>query len=296
MDEIWSTLQTSPGGPLAWLVGAVLIGGIIWLWGHRMLKSCFAAAGFAGGLLAGFMLGSAFDVGIPAWLSALILALGMAVLATLAYRFAVATVCAVALGALAPAIVIALGDHGMLDDVSSKVPSMPEMDSLLGAETDESGGSSLSAEVTKDAIRKAIQDAREKFDALTASSQPEEQTGWIGNLRQWTDGATDRFRARWEASSGPMRTLLLGSAAAGAFVGFLGGLLATSWAAMLATAGLGSLGLVFGGAGIAQIASGRDFFTNPKGLTALIGVWIGFSCLGLVIQAKRRAKRADKND
>jgi hypothetical protein len=301
MDAIWSALQTLPGGPFPWLCGLLGAGLLLWLAGHKVLKASFAAVGFVGGFFAGFMLAAAFDVGVPGWLAGIVMAMAMAVMASLTYKMAVATGCAIALGTLMPMAAVALHNHGMLGKLVDRMPPMPSSEGLLPlapppGESESGPGAGETAdseeELSLENIQRIIKEAQGELDALTAEA---EDASWLTRASGWSTDTATKVHGRWEQTPPPMRTLLVGAAAVGAFLGFAGGLLATTWAAMLATAIVGGAAIMIGGAGLAQFLSGSPILTEPSHFGALAAVWTGISCLGLVIQAKVRSKRADKN-
>lgn len=307
MDALWSALQNLPGGPVPWLAVMLALGAILWVFGHRLLKPTFAGIGFVCGFFGGYAAAATFDLGVPPWLAAIVLSMAMAVIACFTYRLAIAIICAFALGAIFPTAVWTANEHGLLGSVVDKVPPMPDRESLLplapapGADVVTDEGESSESMLTPDsatsvieAIHKALEESETRLKELGETEVDEDQT-WIDRVSAWSAEVGNAAYTRWQAASPPLRTLLLASAAVGMFLGLVSGLIATKPATMLATAAAGGVLITLSGAGIAQATLQQEFLTDPSRLNSLLAIWLGVSCLGLVIQAKSKRKPADNN-
>ena len=84
-------------------IGLLFVCGLLlWAAGRRVMRTGFAAAGFLVGGIVGWSTGEAADLGVAAWIAGLSGAVIVAVIATLAYRLAIAAAVGLLMAVLAP--------------------------------------------------------------------------------------------------------------------------------------------------------------------------------------------------
>jgi hypothetical protein len=113
---------------------------------------------------------------------------------------------------------------------------------------------------------------------------------WLDRCQTFLRTVGDWTESRWEAMPKPMRTLLLASAAAGAFIGFFAGLASPVWAAATLTSLFGSLLVLACGLPLASRVVPPE--SMPKISTmGWLCMWLALAITGWMIQWKSRAKK-----
>ncbi|MGP1345768.1 MAG: hypothetical protein ACTS3F_03760, partial [Phycisphaerales bacterium] len=108
-ESIAELIRDLPWSTHTIIVGTLILGLLLWLFGRRSLKLAFAALGVWGGGVLGLMLPSLLAIPIPSWIAGLAGALLGLILALGAFRFTIAA----SLGLLA-AIVAPIATAGLL--------------------------------------------------------------------------------------------------------------------------------------------------------------------------------------
>ncbi len=286
MQETTQRIAELPWTGLIPVVVLFLLGLVMWSAGRRALRTVFAA----GGLLVGCAMGLAAtdvarvaDIGMPAWSVVLIVAVVTGIVALAAYRLVLAASIGVLLAGLIPLGVLTATELGAvrIDDgvISVQQP-------LATGEPDwwdQWLDSAEAATPPTDAIEPAPVNA----------SALDELPQWGERVRRFVALFTELPKQVWESTSGPLRWVVVASAASGGVLGLFLGAAAPAISASIVTALGGSLLLLSSGWTIALRLHAPEQWlphTTPQWLLW----WMVAAVIGLCLQWIFRSKPADK--
>ncbi|HLO41702.1 MAG TPA: hypothetical protein VK176_11820 [Phycisphaerales bacterium] len=307
--------------PAAVLVAlaAVLVGGIVWLFGGKLLKPAFI---LIGGVL-GAAVGAVYTPGVTQTIGGLPAAYpGMAVglvvgmiLAVVLFRFAMATLSAGIIGsACILAAIISLAY------VPGALPSPDGVETKDGRATITADGTDMSLRQDVESQVKdwsgRLQDAAKQYrdaqllagagktsadhatDAKAALGIGEEgdlakaDQERIEAAKRTAQAISDHVAGRWQSLPERSRLIIAASWMAGAMVGFLLGLLLPKKAAATVSALAGAAMLLFGA--ITLIDSYTVFGQKLAGVSAVgwLGAWLVLAAIGLLFQSRKASSPA----
>lgn len=245
------------------IVLGVLIGGaILWLFGQKSMRLGFTLVGLFGGGFLGLVIPAAFNLAVPPLVGAAIGGVvGLIVGATL-FRATVATSLAVIFAVAAPLVAAAV----MGVRFQPPEPIIPDLNisGMLGEEDD-----------TPDDAAELIHQSGEKLRTFVA------QLG-------------DDVRPQWEALPQQQRTTLIAAAVVGALVGAgLGGLMPKRMAALM-TGFVGAALILPSAAWLFSAMSENAHKWLPRAPLAWLALWLVLGVIGASVQWGRSGRRADK--
>ena len=281
MSEIAEAIQQLPGKSWVPILVIIAIGVVLWAAGGRLLRTAFALLGFLIGAAVGWLLGHAVELGAPAGLVALIAALVVACVATLAFRAAVATGLAAIVAVAAPMSIWAVADIKGLESAVSEPLASPEPSVEAPAEPEMDEIDRWLAEVRGD----TIEEAGVELEAEVAET--------IAAAKTLIEHVVDQFQVVWDRVPEDLRSRMLGATIVGGLIGFLVGTLATAFSASLVTAFAGSMTWLVGGWS-ALSKAGVDGPWVPTGPAGWMVLWLAVGIIGLAVQWTVRVKAADK--
>ena len=286
MQETTQRIAELPWTGLIPVAVLFLLGLVMWSSGRRTLRTVFAAAG----LLVGCVLGLAatdvqrvIDIGMPNWSVVLIGGVVIGVIALAAYRLVLAASIGVLLAALIPLGVVTAAEMGAvrIDEgtISFQQP-------LATGEPDWWDEWLDDAEAAAPLI-----EALEPIPAST--SAVDELPQWSERVRRFVSLFSELPKQMWESTSGPLRWIVVASAASGGVLGLFLGAAAPAISASIVTALGGSLLLLASGSTIALRLHAPEQWLPHTTLQWLMW-WIVAAVIGLCLQWIFRTKPADK--
>lgn len=295
MNELSRSIQELPLAGLVPVALAVVVGLLLWGAGRRLIRPGFAAAGLLIGLALGWIIGENINLGVPAFVPALVAGVGLAAVAALTYRLAVAGALAIVLGVGGPMAVVAVGElqHKESSQTQEAVDAPAD-----GALTDLG-----TPPAEEDAFDRWLREkAREHLPGLVAEDLTTEelaqQLGFsehasqhMDTVKSWAQAVYAAAKQYWDDLPEHLRPAVLGAAGTGALAGLLIGALIPGLSASIVTAFGGGLLWLTGGRIIAEHLSGHAVL--PATGRGWLVLWIAISLIGLVIQWIFRPKRAD---
>jgi hypothetical protein len=263
--------------------GVLVLGGLLLLaFGRKLLKPVLVVAAIFGGVVVAVRIGHAFAPSMSPFLFASAGALAGVLAVMLFYRVALA----IALGAIgavaAMLIATTAAEFGFVDvgpqpDAAEVAPVAPLADRVPMGLSD--GERALVGERI-DGVAPGLGPA--VLDWLDRASRLLTEVGL------WIEG-------RWDTMPRPMRTLLLASAAAGGFFGFVAGIASPAFAAAAVTSLFGSLLVLFCGLPIlSRFAAADPLASAPP--VAWLATWLGLALAGWVFQWTTRSKPKAKRE
>ncbi len=286
MQETTQRIAELPWTGLIPVVVLFLLGLVMWSAGRRALRTVFAA----GGLLVGCVMGLAAtdvarvaDIGMPAWSVVLIVAVVTGVVALAAYRLVLAASIGVLLAGLIPLGVLTATELGAVRIDDGVISVQPPLATGAPDWLDQWLDSAEAATPPTEAIEPAPVNA----------SALDELPQWGERVRRFVALFTELPRQVWESTSGPLRWVVVASAASGGVLGLFLGAAAPAISASIVTALGGSLLLLSSGWTIALRLHAPEQWlphTTPQWLLW----WMVAAVIGLCLQWIFRSKPADK--
>ena len=295
----------------------VLLGILLWAFGSRVLKPAFVVAGIAIGGAAGYLAGIALDLDVPEWLFAVAGAIGLGLLAFLAYRAAMGLCLALLFGLTAPLLVVAWADFRGVEafpetensklealfaedgDATPDADIMQELrdlqDKIINAENLSEEAQRLLEEKGGGLFGLGSESTDIEYDEDGNPLPPQNPPAWREQLDRVIEIVREEAKARWDATPQGVRRSLVLSTACGAIFGLLLGLAAPKFSASLVTVLSGSAMMLTGGWTLVEhyVPSPPDWI--PSNSTAWGLTWLGLAAVGMAIQWTLRAKPADKS-
>ncbi|MHC4908771.1 MAG: hypothetical protein ACYTF9_03515 [Planctomycetota bacterium] len=284
MHEIAEAIQQMPSRSWVPILVVTAIGIVLWAAGGRLLRTAFALLGFVFGAAVGWFLGHAVELGAPVGIIALVAALLLACVGTLAYRTAVAAGLAAVLAIAAPLAVWSVADLKGLEAAVSGPLGTPEPVLTAPVEPDPAADDPDPIDTWLAEIRgqgaESAGISEEVVDSLEAATTLAEQI-------------VEQAGVVWEKIPESIRGQMIGATVVGGLIGFLVGTLATAFSATLVTAFAGSVTWMAGGWS-AMSKAGVDGPWAPATPAAWLVLWFALALIGLAVQWTVRAKAADK--
>ena len=286
MQETTQKIAELPWTGLIPVAVFFLLGLVMWSSGRRTLRTVFAAAG----LLVGCVIGLAAtdvervtEIGMPNWSVVLIGGVVIGIAALAAYRLVLAASIGVLLAALIPLGVVTAAEMG---DVRIDEGTISFQQPLATGEPDWWDEWLDDAEAAAPLI-----EALEPIPAST--SAVDELPQWSERVRRFVSLFSELPKQVWESTSGPLRWIVVASAASGGVLGLFLGAAAPAISASIVTALGGSLLLLASGSTIALRLHAPEQWlphTTPQWLLW----WMVAAVIGLCLQWIFRTKPADK--
>jgi ElaB/YqjD/DUF883 family membrane-anchored ribosome-binding protein len=288
--------EAAPIGTRAVLVGAMIVGTLLMLWGARLLRPAVVLATMAACFLFAVVAARNALPQVPLWAAAAVGAVAGLLAGALLYRPAVAAATAVVAATAGALIAFAVMAGGSLDtaprDLGHALVANPREVSRPG---DGSRAGMRMLEVLSPPAGMADDLGAGAQSVVDASAPMAERA-----LRSTADAARrgwNRGCQAVEATDPPFRTLLVGSTAAGAVSGLLLGLLFTTLMARVLTSLAGAWLLVAGALPLLASHGHAPMPDDPRAwlvvLTALtVAGTLMQSALGGAPASKSRATRA----
>ncbi len=315
MNEIFETLRDLPLLGLVPLLLLMVVGLLLWAVGFKILRAGFAAAGLLLGGVVGWILGDAFQLGVPAWGAALFLGLLFAAMGALTYRLAVAGALAIVFGFGAPLAVIAVHElqGGEVVDAATGPQNGPPAETDPDDPTGDPAGDPAGVE---DRIDVWIQDWFEKQvrDRLPAGTEidpakldqeevrslaeqfnlTEEFEQHIEQFRNFARRLIDGVQQSWARTPERIRPFLLAAAVLGALLGILVGAAVPKLSTTVVTSFTGSLIWLASLRVILEriVPGGADWL--PESGRSWLAIWAVAAVIGLFVQWTIQRRRADK--
>jgi hypothetical protein len=322
MEQLSQTVQDVPLAGMIPLVLLLMVGLLLWAAGAKVFRAGFAAAGFLLGGGLGWLIGGAFNLGVPAWVVAIIGACLVGCLAALTYRLAIAGALAIVLGTAAPLAVLMVSEiQGSADspptlqDTSPHdhdQPSAPadktlengaldDIDRWLRERFDDEVRKRLPATITQQLKGRELDD--DLAQKLADHAESDGEKGFFLNgalddhidaVRTMAERIAQALREAWNDAPAHLRPVLLGAAIVGGLLGVLIGALIPTFSTSIVTAFLGSL-LALGSVRVISERLGiAETVWLPDTGTAWLILWVVIGLLGLAIQWTFLRRKADK--
>ncbi len=268
------------------VVVVFILGLVMWSSGRKTLRTVFAA----GGLLVGCVLGLAvsevqqvIDVGMPTWSVVLIGGVLLGIIALAAYRLVLAASIGVLLAGLIPMGVLTAAEMGAVSIEDGKITVQQP---LAASEPDfwEDWLDTYEASTPPPAVAEPTQ---------VSDSTTDDLTRWSTRVRRFGVTMVSLPKQAWENTSGPLRWIVVASAASGGMLGLFLGAAAPAISASIVTALGGSLLVLASGWTIALKSHVPEQWlphTTPQWLLW----WLVAAVIGLGLQWIFRSKPADK--
>ncbi len=274
---------------------------LLWAAGRRVMRVGFATTGLIVGGLLGATIGNAGNLGVEPWVVGATGALILAVVASLAYRLALAGAVGLLLATLAPLVVWTANEQELipfktvqqeaLAQDTPRVAPIPTVD----AEAVQQQIDSLRdvRDTLVDSVDQIL--ASEKAATLSVSAGEDDVDAEDPEITTPLREAWRLAKAAWNGAEAPLKGLLLAACAFGAMLGFVVGAGAPALSAIVVSSLGGSFlilstGWVMG----AKTSLAHDLLDKLTPTTWTL-LWLITSVLGLGIQWIFRPKRADKS-
>ncbi len=316
MNGVFETLQDLPLLGLIPLLLLLIVGLVLWAMGFRVLRAGFAAAGLLLGGVIGWILGDAYNLGVPAWGAALFLGLLLAALGALTYRLAVAGALALVFGVGAPMAVMAVHElqggeiietaegAGEVDDFETmpehdqEAPDDPadrvegRMDAWIQEWFDRQVRDRLPAGMEVDPAQLDEEEIRSLAEQFNLTDEFEAH---VEGFRNFARRLIDGVQESWARTPERIRPFLLASAVLGGLLGILVGAavprlsskVVTSFAGALIW--LGSLRVILE----RVVPDGADWL--PESGRTWLAAWAIAAVIGLCIQWTIHRRSADSS-
>jgi ElaB/YqjD/DUF883 family membrane-anchored ribosome-binding protein len=284
-------VEAAPIGTRAVLVGAMIVGTLLMLWGARLLRPAVVLATMAACFLFAVVAARNALPQVPLWAAAAVGAVAGLLAGALLYRPAVAAATAVVAATAGALIAFAVMAGGSLDtaprDLGHALVANPREVSRPG---DGSRAGMRMLEVLSPPAGMADDLGAGAQSVVDASAPMAERA-----LRSTADAARrgwNRGCQAVEATDPPFRTLLVGSTAAGAVSGLLLGLLFTTLMARVLTSLAGAWLLV---AGALPLLASHGHAPMPDDPRAWLVVLTGLTVAGTLMQSALGGAPASKS-
>ncbi len=286
MQETTQRIAELPWTGLIPVAVFFLLGLVMWSSGRRALRTVFAA----GGLLVGCVMGLApsdvlrvVEIGMPAWSVVLIGGVVIGIIALAAYRLVLAASIGVLLAALIPLGVVTAAEMGA---VTIEDGTISVQQPLATGEPDWWDEWLDSAEAATPPVA-AVEPTPASASAVDDLPQ------WSARVRRFVSLFTVLPKQVWESTSGPLRWIVVASAASGGVLGLFLGAAAPAISASIVTALGGSLLLLASGWTIALKLHAPEQWV-PNTTPQWLAWWLAAAVIGLCLQWIFRSKPADK--
>lgn len=288
MQDTLQRIADLPWTGLIPVAVTLLLGLIMWTSGRRALRTAFAAGGLLAGCLLGLAVGDVprvVETGLPTWAVVLICGVVLGIVALAAYRLVLAASIGVLLASLIPLGVLTASDMGFINIQNGSITEQPP---LATGEPDWLDQWLESEAATSPPVVAAEPTAA---DASATAELPK----WGERVRRFYALIAELPKHVWDttADSGPLRWIIVASAASGGVLGLFLGAAAPSISAAIVTALGGSLLLLSSTWTIAlklHVPEQWVPHTTPQWLLW----WMVAAVIGLGLQWIFRAKPADK--
>lgn len=313
MNGVFETLQDLPLLGLIPLLLLLIVGLVLWSMGFRVLRAGFAAAGLLIGGVIGWILGDAYNLGVPAWGAALFLGLLLAALGALTYRLAVAGALALVFGVGAPMAVIAVHelqggevietaeDTGEVEDFETMPEHDPDdpagdvegrVDAWIQDWFDRQVRDRLPAGMEVDPAQLDEDEIRSLAEQFNLTDEFEEH---IEQFRNFARRLIDGVRQSWERTPERIRPFLLASAVLGGLLGILVGAAVPKLSSKVVTSFAGALIWLASLRVILErvVPNGADWL--PESGRTWLAAWAIAAVIGLCIQWTIHRRSADKS-
>jgi ElaB/YqjD/DUF883 family membrane-anchored ribosome-binding protein len=285
-------VEAAPIGTRAVLVGAMIVGTLLMLWGARLLRPAVVLATMAACFLLAVVAARNALPQVPLWAAAAVGAVAGLLAGALLYRPAVAVATAVVAATAGALIAFAVMAGGSLDtaprDLGHALVANPREVSRPG---DGSRAGMRMLEVLSPPAGMADDLGAGAQSVVDASAPVAERA-----LRSTADAARrgwNRGRQAVEATDPPFRTLLVGSTAAGAVSGLLLGLLFTTLMARVLTSLAGAWLLVAGALPLLASHGHAPMPDDPRAwLVVLTALTVAGTLMQSALTSTPRAPRA----
>jgi len=274
--------------PLASLIPVamlIVVGVILWAAGRKVLRAGFGAAGLIVGAGLGWMILGNINLGIPPWIGAIVLGIGVACVAMLMYRMAVAGSLAIVFAIAAPMAVVTVAELQSIGDEDTPA-----------AFAEQEGEDTLGSFFEDDEETDPLHDLARDHAASQLNLNPDTVRDLEEAARNRAQKIYDEALAWWESTPEQIRPHIVGAAVSGLLAGLLIGALAPSFSAVVVTAFGGSLlWLTSLRVVLVQIGGGVAEWL-PKGAMILLILWFAVAGTGIGIQWVRRRKKSVSED
>ncbi|MFO0963325.1 MAG: hypothetical protein U0625_10540 [Phycisphaerales bacterium] len=234
------------------LVAAMVAGVVLLCFGARMLRPAVVLAMIVAGFVLAIGLSRAFVPDLPLWIAAIVGAILGLLAGALLYRPAVATISAftgAAIGALVAWSIIAAGSleaaprelgHALVSTQREIAPPGEGERAGMAILSVLSGPGDAAPAPAANSEPQQLRHAADEAAARTADAARPVGERLLRDASATVVRATTRLRSAIDGTAPAYRTLMLASVAAGALVGFLAGLLATTTVARVLTSFAGA--------------------------------------------------------
>ncbi len=279
---------------------------LLWAAGRRVMRVGFATTGLIVGGLLGATIGNAGEFGVAPWVVGASGALILAVVASLAYRLAVAGAVGLLLATLAPLGVWAANEQQLIVFTTVETIEAVEQNVLAQAEPQVEPDPAVdtgAVQQTLASMRDAMDDtvdqikklASEKAAILSVSAGLDDADAEDPELTTPLREAWRLAKAGWNRAEAPLKGLLLAACAFGAMLGFVVGAGAPGFSAIVVSSLGGSFLILSTGWIMGAKIPHADGLLDKLTPTTWTLLWLITSVLGLGIQWIFRPKRADKS-
>lgn len=268
-----------PPSAHALLLGGVLVGVVLWLFGRRILRVGFVLAGGVAGAIVAYFAAPALGVGADPVIAAGAGALAGALLGGLVFRVSVAAAAGSLAGAMAVAGAVALAPQTQ-SDLRSAADAPVDWSGLIGP--------SLEWKFEPEPFDLGV------FNAEPAARNPDPAE----QVRAFVDSLAEELRPRWNELPTTTRMRITSAGVVGFLLGLASGLF---WPKRAAAAISGFLGpAIFLPSAAVMLASPEA----PESLASVraslsspliwLGAWFALGVVGTAVQWTRRRPEADK--
>ncbi len=309
-DEVSSALRDLDWSAHTIVLGALVIGIAVWLFGRALSRLAFGGVGLVLGASAGWSLPAAVGLNFDTWLTTGIGAILGLIVGMAALRFVVASSLGVLLAAVSPFVMTGLltlnpppppgadpDAPGPGIDLPSQLPTLP----LNGAGGDgeaapPAGLSPEELKEWKDLYEDFVKGGDAEGGDAPAGGGPgaddpgepsqAEQTLAEGaeRVRVFFGALGDQLRPYWDEMDGRQKTLYIGAALLALAVGVGGGMLLPKKSAALVTAFLGAGLWIPASVWLCSLAGKPLPGLLPESPLGWVAVWLGAGALGTVFQ------------
>jgi hypothetical protein len=309
IQNVFTDLPASGVIPVL-LIG--IVGLLLWLAGHRVLRTGIAGLGFVCGLALGWIVVDVLGRPVEPWFGGCVTGIMFALIGAFASKLIISVAMAALLALASPLITLSIAEFGGLkvgensisardedsDHDSQAEPSSTkegddDADSGLLAESDELNAAidilMTDQQGKIDEIKSRIEVMRERLPEIDAGTQ-----GHIDHVQGVAADVLDALWSRWTDADQRLRLTLLASALIGGLLGLLFGTLSPRFSGSIVTALAGSLIVLV----CAWIVLMRAQAPWPSWLPASpVGwsiCWMCTAIIGLSIQWTFRRRPADR--
>lgn len=307
MSDLAKSLQDVPWQQMFPILMVLLVGVVLWAYGHKVLRGGFAAMGLIIGGTIGYIIADGSNWSFSPWIAAAVGGVVMAVVGLIAYKIVIigslAAVFAAAsmMGVLtfhefsgAPTVVAATEPDTTLDGLKDLMQShQSETDAVKSKIADAKdkiteamGGS---ADGAKEKLKASVEKAS---DALGIDKDTAHES--VERMKTLGKSLVQAVRERWEKFPQDLRTRMMWGGIIGAIVGLLiGGIFVKPAVIILTSVGGSLLWLSCAGVVAGRMGASENWWVPGSG-KSWMAVWLITALIGVGIQWTFRTKSADK--